>query len=238
MSETILETRGLTFAYRDEPVLRGVRFAVSRGDFMSVIGSNGAGKSTLLKLLLGELEPDEGEIFLMGKPLRSFHEWRRIGYVPQNGAGLADGFPATAAEVAEMGLYGRIGPVRLPGRAHRRLAREALALVGMEAYADRMVGRLSGGQIQRVLIARALAAESELLLLDEPATGVDAGAADALYELLDRLNRERGMTVLMVTHDLQRVAELAARTLCLERGTVVELDCAQLEHELAHRHKH
>lgn len=233
-----IEARGLRFSYRGDPVLRQVDFTVRAGDFVAVIGANGAGKSTLLRLLLGEIAPDAGEIFLFDRPVERFRDWPRIGYVPQGGAGLAEGFPATAAEVAGMGLYRSIGPLRLPGREHRRRAREALAAVGMEDCADCLISRLSGGQMQRVLIARALAGNSDLLLLDEPVSGVDGDATLALYELLRRLRAEQGLTVVMVTHDVARAALYATRTLCLEQGSVVELDREQLDHELEHRHRH
>lgn len=234
----VLAAQNLSFAYRNEPVLRDVCFSVSAGDFVSVIGSNGAGKSTLLKLLLGELSPDSGEILLLGTEISRFRDWPAIGYVPQGGTALADGFPATTLEVVSMGLYKKIGPLRPLGKRHRALAKDALALVGMEDYAGRLIGKLSGGQIQRVLIARALVSDSRVLVLDEPTTGVDAPSALALYELLRTINRERGLTVIMVTHDFARAAPYVTRTLCLEHGTMVELDEAQLSLEMEHRHKH
>lgn len=234
----LLETRGLSFAYHSEPVLSAVDFAVREGDFVSIIGANGAGKSTLLRLLLGELAPDSGQVLLLGHPVAKFRGWSGIGYVPQSGISLADGFPATAAEVVTMGLYSQIGRLRLPGKAHRQQALAALALVEMDSLADRMIGKLSGGQIQRVLIARALAGKSRILLLDEPTTGVDAQNALALYQLLQRLNRDQGMTVVMVTHDLARATPYVTRTLCLEHGSVVELDKAQIARELEHKHHH
>lgn len=238
MTETMLRVRELRFAYHSEPVLAGVDFAVSKGDFLSIIGSNGAGKSTLLKLLLGELAPDSGEIFLLEQPIRQFRRWPLIGYVSQSGTSLADGFPATAAEVVAMGLYSRIGPLKLPGKWYKQQVLAALELVEMNGYANRMIGKLSGGQVQRVLIARALAGQSRLLLLDEPTTGVDTASTQSLYALLQRLNREQQLTIVMVTHDIARSTPFVTRTLCLEEGSIVELDKDQIAHEMSHRHKH
>lgn len=228
----LIETRMLCFSRREERILQMVSFAIRRGDFVAVIGANGAGKSTLLELLLGELTPDSGQAMLYGTPVAQFREWPRIGYVPQNGVSLADGFPATVAEIVDSG----IGP---GWRGNRPEAvKAALAMVGMGEYARRMIGKLSGGQTQRVLIARALAGSSEILLLDEPTTGVDSQSSEALYTLLQTLNRERSLTILAVTHDIARLSAFCTRTLCLEHGSLVELDKEQLSHELAHRHHH
>lgn len=238
MKETMIQVQDVRFAYHSEPVLRGATFSVEQGDFVSIIGSNGAGKSTLLRLLLGELTSDSGQIQLLGTLVAQFRAWNQIGYVPQSGAGLAEGFPATALEVVTMGLYSRIGKLRLPGKAHKAEALAALAQVEMADFAGQMVGQLSGGQIQRVLIARALAGQSRLLLLDEPATGVDQDAVLSLYRLLQELNQRSGMTVVMVTHDIARATPYVTRTLCLEEGTVVELCKEQIAMEMEHKHKH
>lgn len=233
----IIQVRGLHFRYGGEPILNGVGFSVDRGGFTALIGTNGAGKSTLLKLLLGELSPDTGDIALFGEKIGHFKSWPRIGYVPQLNPASGGGFPATAEEIVCSGMYSRIGPFRPVRNSHRNKALLALELVGMRDFAGRMISELSGGQLQRVMIARALAADCELLLLDEPTAGVDSEASAQLYELLAGLNRN-GATILMVTHDIARAAGYANRTLCLEEGSIVELDKNQLAHELSHRHKH
>lgn len=230
----VISVQNLSFRYGDEPLLDNVAFTVMPGDFIAVIGSNGAGKSTLLKLLLGELPPS-GNILLFGRDVSDFKDWPKIGFVPQ--ANPNAGFPTTAEEVVCASLYSRIGPFRPPAGKHREKARGALALVGMDGYAKRMISELSGGQLQRVMIARALAADCEMMLLDEPVSGIDSEAAAKLYELLKTLNLN-GMTILMVTHDMPRVSEYAGRALCLEGGTIVELDRNQLKFELSHKHKH
>lgn len=233
----VATARNLSFKYNGEPVLNSVSFAVEKGDFVAVIGSNGTGKSTLLRLLLGELAPSGGEISLFGQDSLRFKDWPKIGYVPQNNPAAGGGFPATAEEIVRSSLYAKVGLFRPVQKAHREKALEALSLVGMRGCAGRMISELSGGQLQRVMVARALAAGCELMLLDEPSTGIDSESTDKLYELLRGFNKG-GMTILMVTHDMARATEYVSRTLCLEDGTMVELEREQMLHELSHKHKH
>jgi zinc transport system ATP-binding protein len=234
----IVGTENLCFAYGSEPVFSQISLSVSGGDFVCLIGANGSGKSTLLRVLLGELEPLSGSVRLFGRDARHFGEWPRIGFLPQSGAAARAGFPATAEEVVMANLFSRIGFMRFPKKAHREMARAALRQVGMEAHAGRLIGKLSGGQRQRVMLARVLAGAPELLLLDEPTTGVDAETVASLLDLLARLNAESGMTIVMVTHDAARAARYASKFLCLEEGSIVELGRAQINDEMLHRHKH
>ncbi len=236
--EHIIEADNLSFSYGGEDVFTGVGFTIKRGDFAAVIGSNGAGKSTLLRLVLGELTPSSGHIRLFGEDAIRFRGWPRVGYVPQAAFPSGTGFPATAEEIVMANLYAQIGKFRFPRREHRQKTREALELVGMGEHAARLFGELSGGQQQRVLLARVLVGQPEVMLLDEPATGIDAATTAALYELLARLNREKGLTIVMVTHDITRAADFVTRVLCLEEKTLHELDKATLDEELTHRHKH
>lgn len=215
----IIEAENLSFSYGRIPVLDSARLTVQSGEFVGIIGSNGAGKSTLLKLMLGLLEPAGGSIRLFGTEASRFREWGRVGYVPQNGAEKAGGFPATAAEVVKSGLYPQIGFLRFPKRAHAEMALEALRLVGMEQCAKRPIGSLSGGQQQRVLLARVLVTRPELLLLDEPTAGIDEDAAQSFYGLLARLN-QNGITVAMVTHDVERASRCVSRLLLLKDGKI------------------
>ncbi|MDR3288205.1 MAG: ABC transporter ATP-binding protein [Peptococcaceae bacterium] len=228
----------VSFRYGDEPVLSDVGFTIYKGDFAAIIGSNGAGKSTLLRLILGELSLSVGRIHLFGQEARHFKEWAKIGYLPQNGPQSGANFPATAEEIVTANLFSRIGFLRFPKKEHRERARAALEQVGMAPYARKMIGSLSGGQRQRVMLARVLAGEPELLLLDEPTTGVDAPTVAALFETLTLLNREKGLTIVMVTHDISRAVAYVSRIGCLEHGSLVELDKTQIHEELTHKHKH
>ena len=256
----VVHADGLCFRYGEEPVFANVRFEIRRGDFAAIIGANGSGKSTLLRLMLGELSPNGGSIRLFGQPPRSgsarlfgrpqrrggadkagarpFAEWTKVGYLPQHGLSCGDQFPATAEEIVLSGLYSHIGPLRRAKPRHRERAHAALALAGAGDLAKKPLGELSGGQRQRVMVARVLAPEPELLLLDEPTTGVDTRTSEAILELLAQLSREANLTSVMVTHNISAAAGLVTRVLCLEDGSLVELDEEQVERELTHKHKH
>jgi ABC-type Mn2+/Zn2+ transport system ATPase subunit len=196
------------------PVLTQVSFQVVRGEFMALLGPNGAGKTTLLRGILG-LVP-----LLAGRITWGFDRAASPpGYVPQRET-LDPIFPLTAFEVVLMGTYARIPPLRRVGRAARRQAALRLAEVGLAAQAEQPFASLSGGHKQRALIARALAAEPEVLLLDEPTAGVDGDAERAIMDLISRLNRERGLTVVLVSHDLRLVRGLAHAVAWVEDGHV------------------
>lgn len=233
-----IDVEGLSFSYRDVPVLQNVSFSVSEGSFSALIGSNGTGKSTLVKLLLGELEPTAGRISLFGEDISVFRKWPEIGYVSQEGLTRKADFPANVYEIVAASLYSRTGLFHFPTKKDRDRVYAALEEVGMKEYSRRLIGELSGGQRQRVLIARALCAEPKMMILDEPITGMDAASAVSFYELLRELNRKRGLTVFMVTHDLDRISAYADSIFCLEYGSLVPLTPEELRHEQEHRHEH
>jgi len=232
--EKIIEVLGLSFSYTDEEILKNVSFTVSKGDFLSIIGSNGAGKSTLLKLLLNIIKPQRGAILYFGEDIEKFKGWQKIGYVPQNAILNLDSFPATVLEIATSGLYSQ----KIGMKERKKIAREYLSKLGVLDLEKSLIGKLSGGQKQRVMLARTLAANPEILILDEPMAGVDQEASQNLYGLLKDLNEKENLTIRMVTHDLLRASNFSKRVLCLEEGSLVELDRKQIEHELFHKHKH
>lgn len=219
MSAAVVELTGIGYTYGASPVLDDVTFRVEPGDFLGIIGPNGAGKTTLLKIMLGLLPPTRGSVRLFAAPPSEFREWRRVGYVPQK-TFLDPTLPITAEEVVASGLLSRLRPFQRIGRDERRRALEALALVGMDKHVSAHVGRLSAGQQQRVLIARALASQPELLLLDEPTGGIDPEAQASLYRLLRGLHVEDRVTVVLVSHDIGVVAKDVTRLACLN-GTVM-----------------
>ncbi len=219
-AEPLVTLRGVRFGYGGESVLDGIDLAVARGEVLGLLGPNGSGKSTLLKIILGLVRPDEGEVTLFGRPAARFKERWRIGYVPQRLANFDPQFPATVAEVVEMGRYARLGPLRRPGAADRAAVERALAAVEMAPYRDRRIGRLSVGQQQRAFIARALAGDAELLILDEPTAAVDAAAQEAFYHLLEHLNEDYGLTIVLVEHDLGMVAAHVDSVAVLNRRIV------------------
>lgn len=237
-NDEILKVNSLSFSYGDTNVFENINLAVHKGDFAAIIGSNGSGKSTLVKLILDELTPPSGGIEIFGLSNRHFKQWPRIGYVPQNGTEIFSGFPASAIEVVTSNLYSKIGLFKLPSQSHKAAARAALMDVGMEQLQKKLVGQMSGGQQQRVLLARALVNNPDLLLLDEPTTGLDGDNAESFYKLLSRLNQDKGLTILMITHDITRAANYVSRVMCLNDGSLVELSREQLDSELAHKHRH
>jgi manganese/zinc/iron transport system ATP- binding protein len=201
--QAAIEVADLTVAYREKPVLWDVDLAVPTGVLMAVVGPNGAGKTTLIKSILGLVKPSAGQIVIQGRP---YAEQRKlVAYVPQRGSVDWD-FPTSALDVVMMGRYGALGWFRRPGRHERELAHEALAKVGMAAFAERQISQLSGGQQQRVFLARALVQEAQIYFMDEPFQGVDATTERAIVALLQDL-RAAGKTVVVVHHDLQTVPE-------------------------------
>ena len=210
-----IEVRDLTFAYADRPVLENISLDVKAGEFLGLVGPNGSGKTTLLTLMIGLKRPDQGTVRLFGEPAADFDAGDRIGYVPQNVAATGGDMPITVREVVRMGRY----PHRLWRRfesADRQAVEDALDRVDITDIADRRVGRLSGGQRQRVFIARALAADADILALDEPTVGVDAESREAFYALLNDLNTE-GITIVLIEHDIGVVTKHADRVACLNR---------------------
>jgi zinc transport system ATP-binding protein len=205
-------------AYADRPVLRGVSLRVTAGDVVAVLGANGSGKSTLLRAALGLVPLSAGSVTLFGTPLRGFRQWRRIGYVPQR-VGAGSGVPATVAEVVASGRLARRGPLRLARRADRAAVRVALTAVGLADRAGDSVETLSGGQQQRTLIARALAGEPDLLVLDEPTAGVDAASQQAFAAAL-RAFVDGGGTVLLAAHELGPLEPLISRAVVVHLGEI------------------
>jgi ABC-type Mn2+/Zn2+ transport system ATPase subunit len=216
MGDLILEFVDVSLGYQSRPVLEGVSLTIERGEYLALVGPNGAGKTTLLRGLLGLIPTIRGRIE------RHFHRQSNPpGYVPQRDA-LDPIFPLSAREVVLMGTYARLRPLRLMPTRLKRLAAECLDRVGMAGAANRPFWALSGGQKQRVLIARALAVEPEMMVLDEPTAGVDREAEDAIIDLITRLNREQGLTVVMVTHHLERIRSVVQSVVWVDDGKAMK----------------
>jgi manganese/zinc/iron transport system ATP- binding protein len=214
--DSAIDIRAVTVAYHRAVALDGVSVAFPAGAVTGIIGPNGAGKTTLLHAIMGMQPVQRGNIAVFGEPVRRAR--RRVAFVPQREA-VDWHFPVTVADVV---LMGRAGAQRFGRRAtneDRAIAHASLAHVGMTAYAGRQIGTLSGGQQQRVFIARALAQEAEMLILDEPFTGIDAASQETIFALLAEL-REAGKTVLLSTHDLTSIRAHTDYLLCLNRRVV------------------
>jgi zinc transport system ATP-binding protein len=212
MSEPVLSLRNVSFSYRGEPVLEDVTLEVEARDYLAILGPNGSGKTTLLKVMLGLLQPQRGSVRVLGRTAATARG--QVGYVPQH-AGFDLDFPIRVLDVVLMGRY----PARRLGRRFdaedRAQALRALAQVELAPCAERPIGALSGGQIQRVLIARALALEPRLLLLDEPHASLDERVGRSVWELLEELSQR--LTIVLVSHDIGAISHYVRSVACLNR---------------------
>ena len=205
----------LDFAFGETLVLKHVTLAIEEGTTVGLIGPNGGGKTTLIRLLLGLLEPTRGQIRIAGlSPRDAVRRGDAVGYLPQSQRPSGK-LPLSVRQVVRLGLAGKTGMLRSPRKEDVAFADELLAMVGIADLADAPVGSLSGGQFQRVLIARALAPRPKLLLLDEPTTGIDRAGQQRFIESIQTLKQRLGLTVVFVSHDLRAVSAVSDRIACL-----------------------
>jgi zinc transport system ATP-binding protein len=206
----VVEISGLSYTYSGSLVLDGIAFSISEGDLLGMIGPNGAGKTTLFSCMLGLLDGYAGTIKIFGQDIKKDNKaLKSIGYIPQRKT-IDQNFPATVEEIVSLGITS--------GRVSAEKIAAALDTVGLLAQKDRRVGELSGGQQQRVLIAKALVNDPKLLILDEPATGVDLETQNRFYALLKKLNQEKKITIIWASHDLDAVNRIASSVACINRS--------------------
>ncbi|MBH9967472.1 metal ABC transporter ATP-binding protein [[Bacillus] enclensis] len=213
----IIKIENLSYRYDREQVLEDINLSIPQGAFLGIVGPNGSGKSTLLKLMLGLLKVKQGDIELFGTPQQKFRQWDRIGFVSQKANSFNTGFPATVQEVVASGLSKKAGLFRRVSYTYRKDIEEAIESVGMTPFAKRNIGELSGGQQQRVFIARALVSKPDMLILDEPTVGVDSKNVQHFYDMLDHLNKDLGITLLLVTHDIGSISNKVTHVACLNK---------------------
>ncbi len=205
----IVNIDNVSYEYNSSLVLQNISFIVDKGDFVGIIGPNGAGKTTLFRSMLGLLQDYQGRITLFSEDIRKNRKiLKKIGYVPQKNS-IEQGFPATAEEIVSLGIAGK--------RLSKDKINYAIETVGLSEQKNKRIGELSGGQQQRVLIAKALASEPELLILDEPGTGIDVEAQNKFYALLKKLNEDNKITIIWASHDLDAVNKLANKIACVNR---------------------
>lgn len=210
MREPIIELQDVSFAYQHEPVLTNLSLTIEAGEYVGVIGPNGGGKTTLMKLMLGLLTPDTGEVHLFGVPRSQFRAWHNVGYVPQRVGNSDFRLPITVEEVVRFGAP----------HGNKNAAQESLERLGMQQHAARRLSELSGGQQQKVFIAKALASSPKILILDEPTAGVDVKAQDDFYQLLATLNKQQGLTIILVSHDIDVVVNEVSKLACINEHLV------------------
>jgi zinc transport system ATP-binding protein len=213
--DTVIKLDNVSFRFDGPLVLDHVSLNVAKGEFLGIVGPNGGGKSTLLKLVLGLLEPESGAISVLGKPPRRGRS--AIGYVPQY-AGFERTFPITVQDAVLLGLMGKSRKIFGYGEASYQSVRDALKETEIGDLKDRLLNTLSGGQLQRMLIARALVSKPEILILDEPTSNIDSRVEEDIFDLLKKLN-ERS-TILVVSHDIGFISEYVTRVACLNRTLV------------------
>ena len=210
--EDIVNLQDIWVYYDGIPVLEGVSLMVEKGDFLGIIGPNGGGKTTLLRVILGLITPSRGTVSVLGRPPKNIRHY--IGYVPQYNLFDRD-FPVNVRDTVLMGCNGTRGLLKRYSREDRERTQETLETVGMLPYQDHQLGKLSGGEQQRVFIARALVSRPKLLLLDEPTANIDSAMQTGFYELLESLKRD--VTIVMVSHDISAISIYVDKIACLNR---------------------
>lgn len=210
-----IEINNLTVKLNGKEVLKDINLSLEEGRFIGIVGPNGGGKTTLLRAILGLIKPASGEILIFGRPPEEVLKTGSIfGYLPQTLKVRPD-FPVRVIDVVMMGRYGKVGMLRWPGEKDRRKAEECLSMMNVEELKDVPFGQLSGGQQQRASIARALAGEPKILILDEPSTSIDVVGQEDFYHLLKGLQKKFGITILMASHDIGTITTYVDEIACL-----------------------
>lgn len=212
----VLELKDVTFGYTSSTIFEGASFDIEKGKFVALIGPNGVGKSTLIKIILGELKPNSGEV------ITNFDSV--IGYVPQLGASISNNFPITVKEIVALNLIGKLHRFSAIDEDSTKKIKSTLKLVGLEGKINELFGNLSGGEKQKVMISKALIRNPELLVLDEPMIGLDESSRGILLDMLSHFTRFHGVTVLMITHDVEETKIYADEIYSIKDKRVVEIN--------------
>lgn len=214
-----IEVREVSMSFNGTTVLENITFSVEEGEYLGIIGPNGGGKTTLFKIILGLLRPTGGEVRIYEEPVQRFTNRHLIGYVPQRAISEIY-FPATVEEIVRSGRTARLGLLKWLSREDRKAVEKAMEITDVTAFRGKLIGHLSGGERQRVFIARALASEPRILILDEPDVGVDVTSQEKFYSFIEDLNAKFGITVLLISHDIDVVAHQVKSVLCLNKRLV------------------
>ncbi len=246
----IFDVKNLSFNIKDVKILSNISFEIFNAQYIAIIGPNGGGKTTLIRLLLGLEQPTFGEIRIFGKKIKDFRDWYKIGYVPQRASHVDANFPATVLDIVNMGLISQKGFFSKTTEEDKKAVHSAMQKMDIVDLKNKMIGTLSGGQRQRVMCARALASKPEILILDEPNTGVDAISQNRFYTLLKKLNKEQKITIVFITHDVGVIADDIARLFSVNQKLTTcnnpkqALSCQEMSElygidaHLIHNHKH
>lgn len=220
LSKSIIDLENVSFSYGKNIVLKNINLGIHQGDYIGVVGPNGGGKTTLLRLILGLLKPTTGTIKMFGSPLALFQEKHKLAYLAQKITNFDQWFPITVWDVVSMGRLTKVGMLKNFDKEDLNIINKSLEQVSMEKQKDHLIGELSGGQLQRVLIARALAQQPSIIFLDEPTAGVDVDSQAQFYTLLKNLNQDLGITLVLVSHDLDIVANEVTEVACINQTLI------------------
>ncbi|MBP1748297.1 MAG: transporter related protein [Deltaproteobacteria bacterium] len=248
----VITTDRLCFRFNGTEILKDITFTLKEGDFLGIVGPNGSGKTTLIRVLLGLMTPTQGHVALFGQNIANFHEWSKIGYLPQNITGFNPHFPATVEEVVGLGLLAGKAFPRRKTKNDRRSVDDAMDLMDITSIKNKLIGELSGGQQQRVLIAKALVSSPELLILDEPTTALDPETRERFFSILKNINKQNHVAIIMITHDVGTIGQHASLMLYLDKTVVfyggfddfcMSKDMTNYfgehsQHLICHRHEH
>jgi len=217
----IFDVKNLSFSVRGNEILKNVSLEIFNGQYIAIIGPNGGGKTTLIRILLGLEKPTTGTVRLFGKRIKDFKEWHKIGFVPQRASLVDENFPATVEDIVKMGRVAKRGLFTGYAKKDKEKVKDAMVKMDIMHLKDKMVGTLSGGQRQRVMIARALSSSPEILILDEPNTGVDMVSQQRFYKLLAKLNKEENITIVFITHDIGVIADDIGRLFTINQKATI-----------------
>jgi zinc transport system ATP-binding protein len=216
-AEPILEIRDLNVVRGNETVIRNGNLRVIRGDYVGVVGPNGGGKTTLLQTIFNFIPKESGEVLLFGKRTEQFNEWSRVAYTPQNAIHFDEQFPLTVRELVSLGRVRRSNMLRRLNKEDWNKVDDAMEAMSISHLSDRRIGQLSGGQKQRAFVAKSLSLDPDMLVLDEPTTGLDAGSLESFYKTLSNVQKRRNTTIVVVSHDLSAVFCRMTKMVCVNR---------------------
>ncbi len=219
MQMNIISVEGLSFRYNSVEVLSDISFCVETGDYIGLVGPNGSGKTTLIRAILGLMKPWKGSVTLFGVTSLKFKDWQKVGYLPQKNL-FNPYFPATVEEIVLLGLLSKKRVHKGTDIADRAIINDALRLMDVLDINNKLIGELSGGQQQRVLAARAIVNKPELLILDEPTTALDPESREKFFYTLREFNRNKNVTIILVTHDIGSIGRYASKLLYLDKKII------------------
>ncbi|WP_296129353.1 metal ABC transporter ATP-binding protein [uncultured Anaerococcus sp.] len=216
----LIEIEKLKFGYNENLILKDVNLSLEKGDFAVISGENGSGKSTLIKLILGGLKKDKGSIRLFGIEIEDFKNYDKLGYVPQVNDSIKIAFPVTCREYVSLNLYKDFNIFKKIKKSNKEDVENIFTSLNIKNLIDRPFNKLSGGQAQRVMIARALVANPDLLVLDEPTVGIDQKSKEDFLKLLVHLNTNHGISILMITHEMEILGDYVDKIFRLREGVI------------------